>query len=177
MHLRSWWDAIIGRRHAPYVPTTRDVGRQMLNLARVGPGDVVFDLGCGDARLLEMAVGPPFRAARGVGYELDGSLVAAARERLEKGVAPVDVTLHVADIEEAASCLHEATVVVLYLSTHGNAAVLPMLQAHLRPSARVVSFIWEMPVPATRTVRVPGSGAEMHLFEGLGNALEPEGVS
>ena len=56
-------------------------------------------------------------------------------------------------------------VVALYLSETGNAQLLPLLCQHLRPSARVVSNVWEMPVPPSRTLHAKGSNVPLHLFE------------
>ena len=58
-----------------------------------------------------------------------------------------------------------ADVVALYLSETGNAQLLPLLCQHLRPSARVVSNVWEMPVPPSRTLHAKGSNVPLHLFE------------
>jgi predicted RNA methylase len=59
----------MGWETAPYLPTPPEIVRRMLKIARVGPGDVVYDLGCGDGRILIMAV-KEFGADGAVGYEI-----------------------------------------------------------------------------------------------------------
>ena len=149
--------------------TPKEVGRRMLSLARLQRGETVVDLGCGDGRLLKIAVNE-FGASRGIGYEMDQSLVDAAR-------TPCDdrIEIRTDDIANAAPALSEADVVVLYLSDTGNAQLLPLLRKTLMPSARVVSYIWEMPVQASRTVLMPGSGAPIHLFEHSSLTQQPDG--
>ena len=112
--------------------------------------------------MLNMAV-HEFGAARAIGYELDAGLAASARD-LAAGDPAIEVRCE-DFFEGAAAALAEADVVALYLSETGNARLLPLLRQHLRPSARVVSNVWEMPVPPSRTVHAKGSNVPLHLFE------------
>ena len=151
----SWFRYMARLRLAPYVPTPPSVGTTMLELARVRPGEVIVDLGCGDGRLLVQAV-TAHGASRAVGYELDSDLVDAAR-----AAAGDDQRIEVrqADVLASGACLAEADVVALYLTERGNAAVLPLLRSHLRASSRVVSYCWPMPgLPPTRTAQAVGRG-------------------
>lgn len=135
----------------------------MLKLARLQPGEVVVDLGCGDGRLLQRAI--DMGAARAIGYELDGDLVAAART----SISDERVQVHQANVLEASTCVQSADIVALYLTERGNATVLPMLRANLKPSARVVSYVWPMPgVPPRQTATATGGGA---VFQLGGNVL------
>ena len=153
----------------------------MLTLGRLAPGERLVDLGCGDGRLLRSAVAD-FGAQGAIGYELDPSLVrialeAAAAEGLD-GTGESDtggniarVVVREADAHQAGAdgALASADLVTLYLSTQGNAALLPMLRRELRPSARVVSFHWEMPdeLKPARVARMQ-SRAAVYLYEGIG---------
>ena len=163
-HFGSWLRLLRpgGPWVAPYVPTATEVARQLLSLARLAPGETMCDLGCGDGRMLHMAV-HEFGAARAIGYELDTALAASARD-LAAGDRRIEIRCE-DFFEGAAGVLAEADVVALYLSETGNAQLLPLLCQHLRPSARVVSNVWEMPVPPSRTLHAKGSNVPLHLFE------------
>ena len=147
---------------APFVPTPVEVARRMLSLARLQEGETVLDLGCGDGRLLKVGL-EEFGAAHAIGFEMDSSLATVARTATSQHAARVDIRTD--DIFSAEPTIAKADVVVLYLSNTGNARLLPLLRRSLQPTARVVSYVWEMPVGATRTVLMPGSGAPIHLFE------------
>ena len=123
----------------------------------------MLDLGCGDGRMLSIAV-HDFGAASAIGYELDRDLVNAALS--DALLQDPRIELRCEDFYEGASAaLSEADVVALYLSETGNAKLLPLLRRHLRPTARVVSNVWEMAgVPPTRTVRASGSFVPLHLL-------------
>ena len=167
-HFGSWLRLLRpgGPWVAPYVPTATEVAKQLLSLARLAPGETMCDLGCGDGRMLNMAV-HEFGAARAIGYELDTALATSARD-LAAGDPRIEIRCE-DFFEGAAAVLAEADVVALYLSETGNAKLLPLLRQHLRPSARVVSNVWEMPVPPSRTLHAKGSNAPLHLFEHLGS--------
>lgn len=125
----------------PYVPTPLSVAQKMLELARVEPDDVVYDLGSGDGRIVILAA-QKF-GAHAVGVELNPDLYKQSSERIKE--------LH---LEERAKILNEnmfdvnvrhATVVTLYLLTSVNEALRPMLEKQLRSGARVVSHDFQMP--------------------------------
>lgn len=123
-----------------YVPTPTEVVRQMLITAKVGRGDVVFDLGSGDGRIPITAV-KEFGAARGVGIELDPLRISEARANaVAAGVADRVVFLE-QDLFE--SNLSEATVVAMYLLPHMNVRLQPKLRA-LKPGTRIVSHNYDM---------------------------------
>src|SRR5512141_2013981 len=105
----------------PDVRTPREVVVEMLRLARVGREDVVYDLGCGDGRIV-IAAARDF-GARGVGIEISPEHVAAARANAEKAGVAHRVEIREQDIFDAD--LRNATVVTLYL--------LPDLNRRLRP--------------------------------------------
>lgn len=118
-----------------YVPTPQPVADRMLQLAGVGPGDVVYDLGSGDGRILVIAAQK--YGARGVGIEIDPDLVARARAIAAEGGVADRVTFVEGDLLTAD--VSDATVVTLYLGTSLMREVEPRLRAALRPGARIVS--------------------------------------
>ena len=127
-------------RLAPYVATPLDVVERMLRLADVGTRDVLYDLGCGDGRIVIMAA-QKF-GARGVGVDIDASLVTKAKaDAVAAGVAD-RVNFRVQDA--LTTDLHEATVVTLYLLAASNVALKPMLQRDLPNGARIVSHNFPM---------------------------------
>lgn len=124
----------------PYVPTAMEVVDEMLALASVGPGDVVYDLGSGDGRIVVTAAAR--HGARGVGYDLDASLVRRARENARAAGVEERVRFVQGDLFEAD--LRPATVVTLYLLASVNLKLRPRLLEELRPGTRVVSNTFSM---------------------------------
>ncbi|MBN2335406.1 methyltransferase domain-containing protein [Candidatus Bathyarchaeota archaeon] len=121
---------------APYVPTPLNVVREMLILAEVGPNDVLYDLGCGDGRILLTAV-EEFDIARAVGFELNQRMVEATRLKIEdKELGDRIKVVEGSFFEED---LSEASVVTLYLTTSGNAKLKPKFMDELHKGARIVS--------------------------------------
>ena len=125
---------------ATYIGTPKPVVRGMLELAGVGPGDVVYDLGSGDGRIVIMAA-QEF-GARGVGIDFDPKLIARARENARKAGVADKVTFIEGDI--FAADIRPATVVTLYLFDTLNLRLRPKLRAELKPGSRVVSHQWKM---------------------------------
>jgi SAM-dependent methyltransferase len=118
-----------------FVPTRQPIVEAMLRLANVGPGDVVYDLGSGDGRIVIIAAQK--YGARGVGIELVPRLVQMSRELARQGEVEDRVTFIEGDLFTAD--ISEATVVTLYLSPGVNRQLLPKLQSELRPGTRIVS--------------------------------------
>ncbi len=143
-----------------FVPTRQAVVGEMLRLARVGPDDVVYDLGSGDGRIVVLAAQK--YGARGVGIEIDPELVKVAREGAREGevedrVSFVEGDLFTADISPA-------TVVMLYLSPGINARLAPKLRRELRPGTRIVSHQFRIATwPPDQTVRA-ADGTELFLW-------------
>jgi SAM-dependent methyltransferase len=123
-----------------YVPTTVEVVDRMLDAANVGPLDLVYDLGCGDGRIV-IAAAKKY-GARGVGVDLDPARIREARANAKKAGVEQLVTFKVADLFK--TDLKEATVVTLYLLPELNRRLKPKLFAELKPGARVVSHDWDM---------------------------------
>jgi SAM-dependent methyltransferase len=124
----------------PYVPTPPEVVTAMLQLARVGPDDVVYDLGSGDGRVVITAA-KDF-GARGMGVELQPDLVKQSNDLARK--AGVSDRVRFVQQDLFLLDLKPATVVTLYLSTDLNERLRPRLQSQLRPGSRVVSHDFEI---------------------------------
>lgn len=118
-----------------YVPTTHEVVNRMLQMAEVGPGDVVYDLGCGDGRIV-IAAAKEF-GARGVGIDIDPKLVRVARANAKAAGVEHRVRFEVGDLFEAD--LRNASVVTLYLLPSMNRKLRPKLLAELAPGTRIVT--------------------------------------
>jgi precorrin-6B methylase 2 len=125
---------------APFDPTPQEVVERMLVLAAVKKGDVVYDLGSGDGRILITAAKK--YGARGVGFEVDPGLVKLARENARK--QGVEKLVEIRQQDFLTADLSPASVVTLYLSYDGNMAVRPQLMRQLKPDARVVSYTFDM---------------------------------
>lgn len=123
------------RTLAPYVATPPDVVERMLTLAGVGPRDVVYDLGCGDGRIV-IAAAQKF-GARGVGVDIDARLINDAEANARKAGVQNRVRFLLADAMQVD--VSDATVVTLYLLSASNVKLRPMLTKQLRPGARIVS--------------------------------------
>jgi SAM-dependent methyltransferase len=142
----------------PYEPTAPQVVDAMLRLAGVGPGDVVYDLGCGDGRIVIAAAK---LGARAVGVDLDPERVREARANARAAGVEGRVEFREGDLFEAD--LRPATVVMLYLWPEVNLRLRPKLLAELRPGTRVVSHAHAMGDWEPRQTAVVG-GARILLW-------------
>jgi len=121
---------------APYVPTPRGVVKSMLEIANAGPEDIVIDLGCGDGRILIMAV-EEFEVKRAIGYELNKQLVETAKNNIyNKGLQD---RIQVTNVNFMEVDLKAATLVTLYLTTTGNSKLRPKFIKELQKGTRIVS--------------------------------------
>jgi SAM-dependent methyltransferase len=123
-----------------FAPTPYVVAEAMLKLARVGPADVVYDLGSGDGRIVNLAA--RLYGARGVGIELQPSLVALSRRAAVEGGVSDKVTFIEGDLFTAD--ISNATVVTLYLWPAVNRALEAKLKRELRPGTRIVSHSFDI---------------------------------
>ena len=135
---------------APYVPTPISVVRKMLELSKAGVDDVVYDLGCGDGRILFTAV-EEFDVKKAVGYELNPSMYETARLKVER--KGLQGRVEVIKGNFFLANLSGASLITLYLTTSGNAKLRPKFERELRGGARVVSH--DFPVQGWTTVK-PG---------------------
>jgi trans-aconitate methyltransferase len=123
-----------------YIPTPLDAVEAMLDLAAVSQADVVYDLGCGDGRLLIQAAHRC--GARGVGIDIDPDRVAEAQRNAQ--TAGVSDRLSFRQCNLYDSDFSDATVIMLYLMPHLNLRLRPRLQAQLQPGSRIVSHQFDM---------------------------------
>lgn len=123
-----------------YEPSPPEVVRAMLRLAEVTSRDVVYDLGCGDGRIVITAA-KEF-GARGVGIDIDPARIAESEENARKAGVSGRVRFRNEDLFEAD--IREATVVTLYLWPWVNLKLRPKLLRELRPGTRVVSHCHDM---------------------------------
>jgi SAM-dependent methyltransferase len=130
----SWGD--VPQSVAPFVPTPTNIVRRMLKLAEVGPDDVVYDLGCGDGRILFMAI-EEFEAKRAVGYDINPTMAEPLQNKIENSGLGDRIEVINANFFEAD--LSPASVVTMYLTTSGNSKLRPKLEEELRVGARIVS--------------------------------------
>ncbi|GBF99179.1 50S ribosomal protein L11 methyltransferase [Raphidocelis subcapitata] len=161
--LRSWLRFLLpGKYKAVYYPTPLPVVLRMLQLAGVGPSDVVYDLGCGDGRIVIAAV-QQLGAKRAVGVELDPKLAAAARRAV--AAAGLEGRVRIDEADAAGADLSDATVLALYLSASGNRALLDAVAGTLRRGTRVVSLYFEVEGwEAALLARDTSMGVEVYLY-------------
>jgi SAM-dependent methyltransferase len=148
-----------------YVPTPEAVVSRMLEVARVGPADLVYDLGCGDGRIVIEAARR--YGAHAVGFDIDPALVAEARRNVNAAGVQQLVRIEQHDIFELD--LSPASVVALYLLPELNVRLLPQLR-RLRPGSRVVSHDFDIAgvVPQQELTLEPdpaGTKHSVYFFE------------
>jgi precorrin-6B methylase 2 len=147
----------------PYDPTPHNVVAQMLRLAQVRDGDVVYDLGCGDGRIVIAAVRE--NGARGVCVDIDPQRIRESRANAAAAGALERIRFLDQDLFE--TDIGEATVVMLFLWPDVNLKLRPKLRRELRPGTRVVSYIHDMgDWKPQQTITVQGRYGErrVHLW-------------
>jgi len=122
-----------------FVPTPQDVVDKMLELAKVQKDDLVYDLGCGDGRIVVTAA--KRYGCRAVGYDIDPNRVAESLENVEKNNVGHLVRIEQKDIFTLD--LSEANVITLYLLPELNVKLIPQLEK-LKPGSRIVSHDFRM---------------------------------
>jgi SAM-dependent methyltransferase len=123
-----------------YEPSPLSVVQRMLMLANVHKEDLVYDLGCGDGRIVIIAA-KQFKA-RGVGIDIDPVRITESLENARIAKVSDRVAFRNEDLFEAD--IKEATVVTLFLSQSVNLKLRPKLLRELKPGTRVVSYYWHM---------------------------------
>jgi len=124
----------------PYVATPPEVVERMLELAQVKAGDVVYDLGCGDGRIVIAAV--RVRGVRGVCVDIDPERIHESRQNA--GIAGVTDRIRFVEADLFEVPIEGATVVMIYLLPQVNLRLKPRLLGELRPGTRVVSHMFDM---------------------------------
>jgi len=136
-----------------YEPSSPGIVAAMLKLAEVKPSDVVYDLGCGDGRIVIAAAQKS--GARGVGIDIDPERIKEAVENARKAGVSGRVKFRNEDLFEAD--IREATVVMLYLFPWVNLKLRPKLWRDLKPGTRIVSHSHDMgDWPAEKELEVEG---------------------
>jgi SAM-dependent methyltransferase len=123
-----------------YEPTPMPVVRALLELADVGPQDLVYDLGSGDGRIPITAANE--FGARGVGIEIDPALVTQAQAKAREAGVEDKVEFRLGDMYSAD--VQSATVVTLFLHPGPNLKLREKLRSDLQAGSRVVSYVWDM---------------------------------
>ena len=126
----------------PFVPTTEEAVAAMLKLADVKKTDIVYDLGCGDGRIVIAAA--KTYGAHAVGIDINPVRLAEAAENLKKAGPDVAKLVRFEENDLFQADIHEATVVTLFLLSSVNLKLRPKLLADLKPGTRVVSNTFDM---------------------------------
>jgi SAM-dependent methyltransferase len=124
----------------PYVPSTERAVQEMLKLADIKKTDVVYDLGCGDGRIVIAAA--KTYGARGVGIDINPERIKEAKANAKAAGVEHLVRFEENDLFEAD--FKEATVVTLFLLPTINLKLRPKLQQQLKPGTRVISNTFDM---------------------------------
>jgi len=126
---------------APFVTSSVKIVDRMLELAHLRPGEKLYDLGCGDGRILITAAGK--YKAKAVGVEISPKLVAEAQKNIDSAGLSDQATVIKGDLLE--TDLSDADVVTIYLATSLNEKLRPRLEHFLKPGARVISHDYAVP--------------------------------
>jgi SAM-dependent methyltransferase len=127
------------KKIVPFVPTPQEVVDKMIELAGVKEGDVVYDLGSGDGRIVITAAK---KGARAVGFDVDGDLVKDSQENIRK--AGLEKLAEIKQQDILTVDLSPATVVTMYLLPDVNLKLKPNILKQLKPGSRVVSHAFDM---------------------------------
>ncbi len=117
-----------------YVGTPHDLVMKMMDLAELRPSDLVYDLGCGDGRIVVMAA--KFYGCRGVGYEIDPQMVERALVNVKKHAVQALVKIEQEDVFKVD--LRPADCLLLYLLPSMNKKLVPQIE-QMRPGSRIVA--------------------------------------
>lgn len=122
-----------------WIATPDIIINEMLLAVKINSKDIVYDLGCGDGRILISAI-LEFSAKKAVGYEISPSLCELANKEilslnLQKRIKIINCDLLEADVSDA-------SVITLYLTSEANELIKPKLEQQLRPNSRVISYMF-----------------------------------
>jgi len=144
-----------------FLPTPQPVVEKMLDLAKLKKGEMVYDLGCGDGRIVVTAAK---RGAKAKGFDVDPKRIAESKENVKKNKVEKNAQIIQEDIFELD--LKEADVITLYLLPQLNVKLIPQLDK-LRKGVRIVSHAFDMDgvkPDKVETVDVDGSGYTIYLW-------------
>ena len=158
---------------APYLPSPQAVVEKMLEMSRIKPGEMVYDLGSGDGRVVITAAQK--YKANAVGVEISEILCKSAQKKIDAmGLAQQVKIVHGSALKVDVS---PADVVFMYLLTSSNARLKPTLEKQLKPAARVVSLNFAVPgwrASATETLHADRQNHTIYLYEMNGRTPVPK---
>lgn len=146
---------------APYVRSPEHAVDKMLEMANLKPGETLYDLGCGDGRILITAA--KRYNINAVGVEISGHLAKVATENVKR--AGLQQRVKIVHGNFMQTDLSSANVVTLYLATTANESLRPNLEHYLHPNTRVVSY--DYPIPGWKAI----STAETQGFSGATHTI------
>jgi tRNA G37 N-methylase Trm5 len=124
----------------PYVPTPQEVVDRMLELAQVKKGDVVYDLGSGDGRIVVTAAKK--YGVKAIGFEIDPERIKESHENIKKAGVEKLVEIRQQDIRTVD--LSGANVLTMYLLPEVNLMIRPNIWKQMKPGSRIVSHDFDM---------------------------------
>jgi len=127
-------------RDVPYVPSPPEVVEEMLRLAQLKPGDILYDLGCGDGRIVVTAAQKA--GIKAIGIDIDPQRIEESWQNARAAGVTNLVEFRQGDLFTAD--IHDASVVTLYLLTYVNLKLRPKLLSELKPGTRLVSHNYAM---------------------------------
>ena len=156
-----WAQDLESKKIVPYVPTPQDVVERMLDLAGVKKGDVVYDLGCGDGRIVVTAAKK--YGVKAIGFEIDPERIKESHENIQK--AGVEKLVEIRQQDILTVDLSGATVLTMYLLPDVNLRLRPAIQKQMKPGSRIVSHDFDMgDWKPERTERVKDSSGWDHTI-------------
>ena len=157
----AWAQDLESKKIVPYVPTPQDVVERMLDIAGVKKGDVVYDLGCGDGRIVVTAAKK--YGVKAIGFEIDPERIKESHENIQK--AGVEKLVEIRQQDILTVDLSGATVLTMYLLPDVNLRLRPAIQKQMKPGSRIVSHDFDMgDWKPERTERVKDSSGWDHTI-------------
>ena len=133
------WSSEARKPDVGFVPTPPSAVERMIEMAKLEPGDVVYDLGCGDGRIVVAAARR--QRVKAIGADISPERVAESRENVRAAGLESSIEIRQADV--FALDLRDADVVFLYLTPRLNERLMPQLR-QLKPGARIISYEFDM---------------------------------
>jgi uncharacterized protein (TIGR03000 family) len=160
-----------------YVPTPQDIVEEMCRMGNISKDDIVYDLGCGDGRMVITAV-DKFHAKKGIGIDLDPQRIKECKENAAKVESKDRLEFRIGNVLKVKD-ISDANVILLYMGDDLNNLLKPILLKSLKPGSRVVSHRFTMgdwkPTKSVTITGKDGDDYELHLWViGEGEKKEEE---